>query len=62
MEILPSVISQLCCKKCLQSVLNLSECFSKKKGLSSMLNIWCPNCNEKIEFYPSNVLEEKLLI
>ena len=43
MEILSSVIYQLCCKKCLQSGLNLSECFSKKKGLSSMLYIWCPN-------------------
>ena len=43
MEILPSVIYQLCCKKCLQSGLNLSECFFKKKGLSSMLYIWCPN-------------------
>ena len=53
MEILSSVIYQLCCKKCLQSGLNLSECFSKKKGLSSMLYIWCPNCNKKIEFYTS---------
>ena len=55
MEILSSSIYQLCCKKCLQSGLNLLECFSKKKGLSSILYIWCPNCNEKIELYTSKI-------
>ena len=53
MEILSNIISILCCPECTKPCLKLSERFSHKKGLSSLLVISC-ECGYKHDFYTSS--------
>ena len=53
MEILSNIISILCCPECTKPCLKLSERFSHKNGLSSLLVISC-ECGYKRDFYTSS--------
>jgi len=58
MEILSNIFELLNCPSCNQQCIKLSEQMSRKKGMASLLLIYCTSCEYKSEFYTSTASKQ----